>query len=102
MIVKLDNILFQDPMRICKEWDITEGEFKKILYHFNFLEYRKSDLHEWVKVILKKDIPPYTLNRLLIRNELYRRAEKLLKKGETEINIIHFSPHEAFIKQYYD
>lgn len=102
MIVKLSNILFQNPNKIYSEWDISDKDFKNILYHFNFLEYRKSELHEYVKYVLKKDIPPYTLNRLLIRNELYHKAQKLLKKGEKEINIIHFSPHVNFIKQYYD
>ena len=102
MIVKLENVLFQDPKKICDEWDITESEFKKILYHFHFLEYRKNELHEYVKCILKKDIPPYSLSRLLIRNELFHKAQKLLKKGENEVNIIYFTPHVNFIKQYYE
>lgn len=102
MIVKLDNILFSGVNKFCKEWDITEKEWKDIIYHSNSLQYKPSEIYEYVKIIMKKEIPNYTLQRMLIRQELNNKAQILKDKGIKEVNIVYFDPHIKFLKQYYD
>jgi hypothetical protein len=51
---------------------------------------------------MKKEIPPYTMTRLLVREVLHRKADALKKRGEMEVHIQYFHPYEKFVKQYYD
>ncbi len=102
MIVNLSNQLFDHPRKLYNEWGINDEDWKKIMYKFLILEYRQSELHEYIRVIMHKDIPSYTMSRILIRDAIHRLAQDLLNRGVKEIHIQHFHPYEAFIKQYID
>lgn len=102
MLIKLSNHLLKHPKKHYEEWEITDEEWKKIVYKRNYLEYTLAETHEYVRVILKKEIPPYTLNRLLTRHFLHIKAQSLINQGESEVDVAYFHPYEKFVIEYYD
>lgn len=102
MIIKLSNHLFKDPIEVYSEYKITKEEWTNIIYKYKFLEYKQTELQEYINVILKKDMPYHTMCRLLIRYELYTLSQALISNNIDEIHIQHFHPHEKFIQQYHD
>jgi hypothetical protein len=103
MILNLNNNLFsKNPKEFYKKYGIEEEQWKNIIYHYKFLEYKQQELIEFINVIYKTKVELHNLQRMLIRDDLYKKAEFLKKKGEKTSHIKYFSPHEAFIKQYYD
>jgi hypothetical protein len=100
--IKLNFPIFKEHPTVIfsKNMKVPVGFWNDLWRRYTFLEYKPSDLQDWFELKIGKEISEKTIRRYLIRQELFNRAQLMIRKGEETVHIRHFTKHQEYLKPY--
>lgn len=90
--------LFEDPdERFCKEYLLPGGTWKEMWRRYKLLDYSKSELIDYLFIKHARKMSPNSIDRWIVRSEVFQMAKPKLDMGVQYINSNIFEDYEQFV-----
>lgn len=100
MIIDLSksSLFTKDPdVRFAKEYLVPQGTWKKLWRCYKLLEYSNGDLRDYLFIKFARSISYSSMDRWIVRSEIYSVANIVLKKGAVHVNTSIFGNYEQYV-----
>lgn len=99
MILNLqDSKFFQDPdPRFAKEHALPLGTWKELWRRYKLLDYSNGDLRDYLFVKFARNLSYNSMERWIVRSEVYVIARPVLERGAIAVNSNIFGIYEQFV-----
>ncbi len=101
MYININSRLFkEDPAkRFSAHSKCSPDIWRQVWHRYKLLGYTKDEAREYLSMILKVQIEPYSFNRWVERTEIYLIAQMALKEGVQQVNSNFFGKHRDFVEK---
>ena len=102
LFVTLTHSIFNQRPDIVfsKNVGVPASYWRDLWRKYSELGYKPSDLNDWFRLKTGRKISARTIRRYIIKQELFDRAQLMIRQGEKIVHLRHFIKHQEHLKPY--